>query len=292
MSVVFAVRNEQEYVQSAVLSVLDQQGLELEVVVVDDGSTDGTFGLLEQLAAGQNRVRLVRNPGTGKCSAFNYGVSLATGRFTCIFAGDDLMPQGSLAARFEAVRALPEDKPVVGLCKIISMAEDPKFDKVIVPRKRGRGALSGVSPLMNQRSLHLMFPVPVDLPNEDTWMELAVQHLSGWIVVHSDIIGCRWRVHQGNSINMLLSFPEYNRRISARMRALPLFRERFSEALSAEGRRNLDGKIACEEARIRGSVLGVLLSKADFVSRLRSLSVTNGYFYALRQRLFRLFSGW
>jgi glycosyltransferase involved in cell wall biosynthesis len=292
VSVVIAVKNEAVYVESAVASVLAQKGLRHEVIVVDDGSTDTTFETLTRLAASDATLRLVRNPKAGKCSAFNHGVSLARGRFVCIFAGDDLMPEGSLAARFAMVKDYPNDVPVVGLCKIITLSDIKRFDGHLVPKRPGQGGLTGVSPLMNRLVHERIFPVPETLPNEDTWMENAVVHFPGWTVVHSDIVGCAWRVHQGNSINMMAGFDEYNRKITVRFKAYAMFLERHGNELSAESRALLGAKAQCEAARVRGDVLGVLRSPAGLVDRLRALSITNAFFYGVRQRLYGLLSGW
>ena len=292
VSVVIAVRNEEVYVESAMTSVLGQAGLEHEVIVVDDGSTDQTFDILTRLAAGQSRLRPVRNPRKGKCSAFNFGVSLARGRFVCIFAGDDLMPEGSLAARFALVKDYPADVPVVGLCKIITMSDTKRFDGHLVPKRPGQGGLTGVSPLMNRLVHERIFPVPETLPNEDTWMENAIVHFHGWQIVQSDIVGCAWRVHQGNSINMMAGFDEYSRKITQRFQAYAMFLDRHSGELSPESRALLSAKAQCEAARVRGDVLGVLRSPAGLVDRLRALSITNAFFYGIRQRLYGLLSGW
>ncbi|MDR7271844.1 glycosyltransferase involved in cell wall biosynthesis [Pelomonas saccharophila] len=292
VSVVIAVKNEEVHVESAVTSVVEQVGLTFEVIVVDDGSTDRTSEILSALAGRHAHLRVVRNPKAGKCSAFNHGISLATGRFVCIFAGDDIMPAGSLAARFAKVKDYPVDEPVVGLCKLVTMSEVKRFDGHLVPRKPGVGALSGVSPLMSQQVLHKIFPVPEMLPNEDTWMELAVLHYPGWTVVHSDIVGCAWRVHQGNSINMMSAFPEYNRKITIRLRAYGLFLAQHGADLRPAGRSELQAKVQCEEQRVKGSVIGVLRSPVGWVDRLRALSITNGFMYGVRRRLYGLLSGW
>lgn len=292
VSVVIAVKNEAVYVESAVTSVLKQAGLAHEVIIVDDGSTDATLEILTRLAAAHPALRLVRNPKAGKCSAFNHGVSLARGRFVCIFAGDDLMPEGSLAARFAMVKDTPPDMPVVGLCKIVTLSDIKRFDGHLVPKRPGQGGLTGVSPLMNRLVYERIFPVPETLPNEDTWMENAVVHFPGWRIVHSDIVGCAWRVHQGNSINMLAGFDEYNRKITVRFRAYAMFLERHGNELSPESRALLGAKAQCEAARVRGDMVGVLRSPAGLVDRLRALSITNAFFYGVRQRLYGLLSGW
>jgi len=292
VSVILAVKNEEPFVKDAVVSILRQQGLRLEVIVVDDGSDDATHTIVSSLLEDHPNLRLLRNPKKGKCSAFNHGVAHALGRFVCIFAGDDIMPKGSLAARWNVIKDYPNDVPVVGLCKLVTLSTIKRFDGHLVPRRAGRGALSGVSPLMNSLTRDKIFPVPEDLPNEDTWMELSVTHFPDWRVIHSDIIGCQWRVHEGNSISMLSGFEDYNRRITSRIRAVPMFYERYGRELPTASRKALEGKIACEASRMRGSLFGILASDVGVIDKLRSLSIVNRHFYRVRQRLYGLLSGW
>jgi hypothetical protein len=202
------------------------------------------------------------------------------------------MPPGSLAERWAAVRDFDDGVATVGLCKILTMSEDKRYDGHLVPRAKGRGALSGQSPLMNRAAVAKIFPVPESLPNEDTWMELAILHFPGWNLVHGDTVCCHWRYHAGNSINHTVGFDVYNRKITSRMRALALFDEKYGSQLGPDNRRLLAGRVRCEASRSSGDVLGVLRSPITVVDRLRALSITNAFFYGVRQRLYGLLSGW
>jgi hypothetical protein len=292
VSVVIAVRNEELHIESAVGSVLAQTDIALELVIVDDGSSDRTYELVDKISKGDSRVVLYRNPRKGKCSAFNLGVSIARGRFICIFAGDDLMPRGSLSARYAAISESSDEEYVVGLSKLITMSEIRRFDGHLIPRAKNKGALSGVSPLMNRRVAQIIFPTPENLPNEDTWMELAITYMPGWRVVHSDVICCQWRVHSGNSINLTLPFKEFNQRMSIRMDALELFMEKFGAQLTVSDRGILRARIEMERSRRCGDWVRVLRTPVAIVDRLRALSMTNELMYAIRVRLFGLLSGW
>ena len=292
VSVVVAARNEETYVIAALTSILSQERIAHELIYVDDHSTDNTLNLVKRLTNENKNLFVYENPSRGKCSAFNFGVSQAKGRFVCIFAGDDLMPKGSLYERFESVRKELDDIPVVGLSKLITMSDNPKFDGHIVPRGKGKGATSGVSPLMNRLAAKIIFPTPEHLPNEDTWMELAILHMPEWRVVHSDAICCRWRVHSGNSINHTVDFDTYNKKITVRMEALELFLEKFGAQLYSDQRRLLNAKIEMERARRSGNWFRVISSQAPLVDRLRALSITNSTMYGIRKRLYGLLSGW
>ncbi|MEJ7928431.1 glycosyltransferase family 2 protein [Ramlibacter sp. AN1015] len=292
VSVVVAARNEAKHLHEALESILRQDGVSFEVVFVDDHSTDDTLAIATALMPAYSHLKVVRNPGRGKCAAFNYGVAQATGRFVCIFAGDDIMPAGSLALRWSQVRNLSDVAPAVGLSKLKTFSSIAKFDGHVVPRAPGKGALSGVSPLMNRPAVSMIFPVPESLPNEDTWMELAILHFHGWTIVHSDVICCCWRVHAGNSINMSLPFQEYNKKLTSRMAALRLFYVKYKDMLTMENKLLLEAKVQCEERRAGGSVIGVIRSRVALIDKLRALSVTNSFMYGVRSRLYGLLSGW
>jgi glycosyltransferase involved in cell wall biosynthesis len=292
VSVVMAVKNEQIYLESSVSSIVTQAGLSLELIIVDDGSADQTFEIAGRLASVHSNIKLLRNPSTGKAAAFNFGIANASGRFCCLFAGDDLMPEGSLATRFTAVRDAPEDQKVVGLCRLITLSENRKFHGHLVPRKPGRGALSGVSYLLNRNALARLFPVPEELPNEDTWLEIAVSFLPDLTIIHSDVVGCEWRVHDGNSMNFLFPFEKFSRRYASRMRAFRIFHDRYRNEIGAEANRTLSGLIECEQHRASGNPVGVLLSRASFIPRMRALSLSGPLMYAIRKRMYGLLSGW
>ncbi len=292
ISVVFAVKNESKHIEEAVLSVATQEGVRHEVIVVDDRSEDDTREKVAALVQQYPNIRLLQNPRRGKVSAFNYGVSTARGEFICLFAGDDVMPPGSLAARYAVVKDEPKNVPVAGVYKIRTLSEDPRFDGQIVPKRKGRGNLSGQSPLMNSRLVECIFPVPETLPNEDTWMELILSYLPGLKVVHSDVICCEWRVHDGNSYNMKAGFDKYKRALSERfVKGYEVFYHRFMHDLPHDIKREIERCIQCNRAYTKGDLWGIVKSGAPWRHRLRMLSTVNPFLFNLRRYWYKTFVG-
>lgn len=89
-TVVIAAYNAEAHIEQAVHSVLAQTIADIELVVVDDGSSDGTSSIVEEIARSDNRARLhKRQRNRGKCEARNLGISVARGDWIAILDSDD-----------------------------------------------------------------------------------------------------------------------------------------------------------------------------------------------------------
>ncbi|MCU1378446.1 MAG: hypothetical protein JWN29_1429 [Acidimicrobiales bacterium] len=89
LAVIVATRNRAELIAGAVASVQAQTVDDLEIVVVDDGSTDGTTEVLDRLAAEDRRVVVVRGPGVGSPGAARNAGLRATSAEVVAFCDDD-----------------------------------------------------------------------------------------------------------------------------------------------------------------------------------------------------------
>jgi glycosyltransferase involved in cell wall biosynthesis len=100
ISVLIPCYNAAPYIEEALVSVFSQ-GVDLcEVVVIDDGSTDGGADLAR---AFDDRVRVHRQANAGISGARNAALALATGDLIAFLDADDIWPDGSLRARHEAL---------------------------------------------------------------------------------------------------------------------------------------------------------------------------------------------
>ena len=84
VSVVVPVYNVEAYLRECLESVATQSFKDLEVIMVDDGSTDGSVAICEEFAARDERFKLVRQPNGGLGNARNNGAKEATGEFLCV----------------------------------------------------------------------------------------------------------------------------------------------------------------------------------------------------------------
>lgn len=107
LSVVIPTWNRSADALGAVESALAQTGVTVEVVVVDDGSTDGTAEALAQRFGGDARVRVLRQANGGTARARNAGVAAARAPAIGLLDSDDRWEPGFAAARLAALRAAP-----------------------------------------------------------------------------------------------------------------------------------------------------------------------------------------
>jgi glycosyltransferase involved in cell wall biosynthesis len=105
VSVVIPAYNAAETLREAIDSVLGQTLRDLEVVVVDDGSTDATASMVHDY---DSRVRCITTPNRGVSAARNTGIAESTGELVAFLDADDLWKPGKLERQIELLESRPE----------------------------------------------------------------------------------------------------------------------------------------------------------------------------------------
>jgi Glycosyl transferase family 2 len=115
VSVVIPCHNYARYLGAAVGSVLAQPGVLVEVVIVDDASTDNSLDLARALSASDDRVKVIsHSENQGAVATFNDGLAVAEGEFIVRLDADDLLTPGSLNRAVSLARAWPSVGLVYG----------------------------------------------------------------------------------------------------------------------------------------------------------------------------------
>lgn len=106
VSVIIPAYNVARYITETLRSIRTQEGPDPEVIVVDDGSTDGTA---ELALASDPRIRLIRQDRAGVSAARQAGTRIATGRYLKYVDADDLLAPGALAAQVRSIERTGAD---------------------------------------------------------------------------------------------------------------------------------------------------------------------------------------
>lgn len=103
ISVIVPVYNIEEYLPRCLQAISNQTYRNLELILVDDGSTDGSGLLCDEFAAQDSRVRVIHQPNTGLWAARNAGHDAAQGDYLWFPDGDDYFHQDMLRSLHEAI---------------------------------------------------------------------------------------------------------------------------------------------------------------------------------------------
>ncbi len=132
ISIITVVYNRAETVERAIKSVLDQRYKNIEYIIIDGGSTDGTVDVIEKY---RGRIDyFISEPDNGVYSAMNKGISLATGDYICLLNADDYYDENFISSLVESAQAGSPDI----VCGVINMN-----GTVIEPREINDGVYFG-----------------------------------------------------------------------------------------------------------------------------------------------------
>ncbi|WP_433794955.1 glycosyltransferase family 2 protein [Actinoplanes sp. CA-252034] len=109
LSVIVPMYDVEPYVAACLDSLVGQELRDLEIVVVDDGSTDGSRALADAVVRRDSRVRVVEQPNAGLSAARNTGVRVARGRYLAFCDSDDIVPPSAYAALVGSLEASGSD---------------------------------------------------------------------------------------------------------------------------------------------------------------------------------------
>jgi glycosyltransferase involved in cell wall biosynthesis len=242
VTVVIPTRNRREDLRKAITSVKAQTWPHMEIVVVDDGSTDGTSRMLSEMAAADAAMRVIRNETPrGGGAARNQGIEAASGAWVAFLDDDDAWLPGKLEAQVAALRAQP--KAVAATCAYFYRA--PWRPERVAHVKAhatiqdllSRNSLGGASVCLARtetlRAIGGFDPLRRSGQDWDLWLRLS---LEGPIVCCDEPLA-RYRSHLGRRIsNDMAAIYSGRRRGYFRYRSL---------MTSDTRRRNLAGLFYC-----------------------------------------------
>lgn len=105
VSVIMPVYNSENYLREAIESVISHHGVEVELIVVDDGSIDAS----RDIAHSYPSVRVLEQAHLGACKARNHGLRNATGEFVKFLDSDDFLEPGCLRKQVDLLRKVDEN---------------------------------------------------------------------------------------------------------------------------------------------------------------------------------------
>ena len=209
--------NAERWIGEALAAVLAQTDPPDEVVVVDDGSTDGTVGEVERFGAS---VRLVRQANGGCPAAFNRAFAEARGDYVALCPADDVWEPRKLEWQREALAAHPEIDVAFGAARTFGLSEadfrrppaDGLLDRAALTRAMYERNVVADPGAVVRRALHERLGGFRDLIGEDYefWMRAL---RAGAVFWYDPRLLVRLRAHGGNLSAQALAIWRTNLRV-------------------------------------------------------------------------------
>lgn len=117
ISVIVPVYNVEKYLEKCVESICLQTYMHLEIILVDDGSTDRSGSICDALAVTDKRITVIHKENGGLSDARNAGMNAANGTFICFFDSDDWVEADTLQKAYMAIRQSGADVAIWGFSK-------------------------------------------------------------------------------------------------------------------------------------------------------------------------------
>jgi glycosyltransferase involved in cell wall biosynthesis len=187
ISVALAAYNGALYIGEQLDSILDNLTADDEVVISDDGSTDGTVGVIEEYQKKDSRIRLLKGPGEGVIANFEHAIADCRGEYIFLADQDDLWVQDKVD-RIMGVFADPKVHLVIHDARV--MNEDLSrtlMESFFVYRGSKPGVWNnlfknrymGCCMAFRRALVSKILPIPRDIPMHDQWIGLLSDYYYG-----------------------------------------------------------------------------------------------------------------
>ena len=127
ISVIIPVYNVEQYVESCLNSVINQSYFNLEIILVDDGSTDKSGEICDQYALKDSRIKVIHEENAGLGEARNRGLRIASGDYICFVDSDDWIEEDYCKELIQAAERTNSD---IAICGYNECLKEGKTHKV------------------------------------------------------------------------------------------------------------------------------------------------------------------
>jgi glycosyl transferase family 2 len=158
VSVLLPAYNAAQYIRAAAFSILTQTHRNLELIAIDDGSTDGTTEILQEIASTDRRVKLTVRENRGLVASLNQGLGLAQGELIARMDADDIAYPARLSTQIEVFKQNPQ------LC-LLGMGADYLYPGNYLVKSKTRPATQ--TEIRIESMFHNMFIHPTVMLNNN-----------------------------------------------------------------------------------------------------------------------------
>lgn len=132
VSVIVPVYNGEKYIKSCLDSIIENNLKDIEIIVINDGSTDSTSQILEEYKTKYDIIKVIQKENEGQGSARNIGIDLAKGEFITFVDADDEIHNNMFSKMYEK---LQNEQADICVCDYFEIDKENKIIKKAIPQK-------------------------------------------------------------------------------------------------------------------------------------------------------------
>ena len=213
ISVVVPIYNVEDYLEPCLRSVAEQTVTDLDVVMVDDGSTDGSADIAREFARSDDRFRLVSQENGGLSKARNTGAAAAGGEYLAFVDSDDVLPANAYELLLGALEKTGSDFASGNVHRLTRFgATQSKFVARVFDETRLKTHVTRFRPLLSDRTAwnklwrrsfweKHAFRFPEGRLYEDIPVTLPAHFLAGTVDVLAETV-YYWRAREGGELSI------------------------------------------------------------------------------------------
>lgn len=141
VSVLMAAYNSEKYIARALDSLLSQTYTDLQIICIDDVSTDNTLSILKEYAAKDKRIRILQmERNSGQAKARNHGLAVATGKYITMLDSDDWLSEDAIES---AVNVIESNETIDSVLFSLMYSNDTDNEQTPYPMRSDQELWSG-----------------------------------------------------------------------------------------------------------------------------------------------------
>lgn len=196
VSVVIPVFNVEDYLHDTLTSIMSQTYKNIEVIMINDGSTDGSESICLQFVEKDKRFKYYYQENSGAPIARNYGMKLAKGKYLLLFDSDDLLLENAIEVMVNTIETDKSDL-VIGNYVLLKLEEETRRYKNIKENVNSIEDLFYTSPFPNNKLIRFEKVKNIDFNNvriaqDANFFYKLLPNISKYSVIDIDI--CKYRI--------------------------------------------------------------------------------------------------
>lgn len=130
VSIIVPVYNVEKYLAKCIESILSQTYRDIEVLLIDDGSTDGSADICKEYSRQDDRIRYIRQENGGLGNARNRGIQEASGKYILFIDSDDYIAENMVEQLYQNIITSGADMATCGIYNVFQQKCTAQYDKI------------------------------------------------------------------------------------------------------------------------------------------------------------------